>query len=254
MKTLGAPCEVGECPVWEADGWLWVDNARGMVCTPHGETAVGAVCAIPKSDGGLLVVTAHDIAGHAAPSGTRFNDGECDAHGRLWIGTMGSPGQGVLFCFDGQTLRAVADGFDVGNGLGWSPDYRFMYFTDTGQRLIYRYDFDLEFGTLRDRRVFHHFPDVGKPDGLAVDAEGCVWSALWDGACVVRLSPDGEIIGRLDMPVPRPTSVAFGNGEMLITSARKGLTPAQLIDAPLSGHSFLAPSPVDGMPVQPFKG
>lgn len=258
MKTIGAPCEVGECPVWTGSDWLWVDNVRGMVCTPNGESAADAVCAVPKSDGGLLVVTAHEVTGHATPAGTRFNDGKCDGLGRLWIGTMaasaGSPGRGVLFCFDGHDLRAAADGFDVCNGLGWSPDHRLMYFTDTGRRVIYRYDFDLAAGMLGDRSVFHHFPDGGKPDGLAVDAEGCVWSALWDGACLVRLSPDGEIIDQIDLPVQRPTSVAFGNGEMLITSARMGLTPAQLTDAPLSGLTFLMPSPLAGMPVAAFRG
>ena len=261
MRALDGIYEAGECPFWHDGRWIWVDNARGTILTSDGETTeaknADAVCALPRADGGVLVISTTTIGDFIAPEGTRFNDGKCDGRGRLWVGTMsltGQPGQGVLFRYDGQ-WNGMASGFDVCNGLGWSPDYRWMYFTDTVPRVIWRYAFDLKTGTLGERTLFHRFaPGIGKPDGLAVDAEGCVWSALWDGWCVVRLSSGGQIIDQIDMPVPRPTSLAFGDGQLLITSARKGLTDAQLAMSPKSGQTFLMHCPVAGMPVAAFKG
>ncbi len=261
MKALDGIAEVGECPFWYDGRWLWVDNFCGTVFSSDGETtterAADAVCALPRQSGDPLIITATAIGTHRAPAGTRFNDGKCDALGRLWIGSMsltGQPGQGALFRYDGNDLMLIAGNFDVSNGLGWSPDYRIMYFTDTGKRVIYRYEFDLATGTLGERSIFHQFGDGGKPDGLAVDAEGGVWVALWDGGCVIRLSSSGVVIDRIVMPVPRPTSLAFGDGQMLVTSARRGLTETQLAGAPQSGRSFLMQAPVAGMPVQSFKG
>ena len=259
MRALNGLSEVGECPFWHDGHWIWVDNFNGTVLRSKGKTTTqesrGAACAIPRRHGAPLIVQSTQIDGHAAPDGTRFNDGKCDQLGRLWIGTTsqtGQAGQGVLFRYDGRDLIRMADGFDVCNGLGWSPDYTFMYFTDTGKRIIYRYDFNAIEGTLGERQTFHHFESGGKPDGLAVDAEGCVWVALWDGGSLIRLSPEGKIIDDIIMPVPRPTSLAFGEGEMLVTSARWGLSDAQRQAAPKSGLSFLMQSPVNGMPVQLF--
>jgi sugar lactone lactonase YvrE len=150
---------------------------------------------------------------------------------------------GALYCFDTPgSARRLDTGFLVSNGLGWSPDDKTMYFTDTGLGVIYAYDFDLETGEPTRRRLFAQIdPDMGRPDGLTVDAEGYLWVALWDGWRVVRLAPDGSIDREIVLPVPRPTSCCFGGTDLrtlYITSARVRLTRETLAEAPMSGGIF----------------
>ena len=273
ITSLVEPCEVGEGPHWNAKArqWSWVDNATDRLFLRYGDQVtlrqpgVGVVLARPRRAGGW-VLAGHDGLydyrnGHTTPrpapglDGTRFNDGACDARGRLWIGTMGlagTPGRGQLYRVT-DTVTRVDDGFDVCNGIGFSPDNRCLYLVDTVPRIVYRYAFDLEAGRIGDREIFFQFPPgMGKPDGLAVDAEGSVWCAMWDGACLVRLASDGTLAQTLAVPAPRPTSLAFGVGQMLVTTARKGLSEDQLRDFPLSGQPLWLPSPVAGAPVYAF--
>jgi sugar lactone lactonase YvrE len=145
----------------------------------------------------------------------------------------------------------------ISNGLGWSPDDRLMYFTDTLARTIYVYDFDVDEGVIRNRRVFAQSPDnMGVPDGLAVDSEGFVWSAQWDGWQVIRYSPKGTIDRIVSLPVPRPTSCTFGGPDLstlYVTSARIRLSGSQLAEAPLSGSVFAYESGVRGLPDNIFR-
>jgi sugar lactone lactonase YvrE len=146
----------------------------------------------------------------------------------------------------------------VSNGLGWSPDDRRFYFTDSGTRRIYVYDYDIETGAVAGRRTFVALPEgMGVPDGLAVDAEGFVWSAQWDGWCVTRYDPDGRVDRVINLPVPRPTSCAFGGPDLstlYITSARIRLSAQQLAEAPLSGSVFALATATRGLPETPFAG
>lgn len=262
-----AVCEVGEGPHWDraARRWSWVDNANGrLFVRDGGHTAlirpqVDVVAAVPRQAGGWLLAAydgLYDFDGEDATarpgpalSGTRFNDGACDAHGRFWVGTMsltGQAGQGVLYRVT-DDMTAMAGGFDVCNGLGFSPDDRWLYIVDTGPRLIYRYAFDLKAGVIGEREAWFQFPaGMGKPDGLAVDAEGDVWCAMWDGACLARVTSEGTLRETIGMPVPRPTSLAFGDNEILVTTARKGLSEDQLHDFPLSGQPLWLPTAVTG--------
>ena len=108
-------------------------------------------------------------------------------------------------------MECVDRGFTVPNGMAFSPDNRAKYFADSGQRVIFRLDFDLALGTVRNRRVFVEVPDTdGTPDGMAIDSKGGLWVAHWDGWCVRRYTPDGRVDRTLALSVPRPTSVAFG--------------------------------------------
>jgi sugar lactone lactonase YvrE len=176
----------------------------------------------------------------------RFNDGKCDSRGRFWAGTMDmgvAPGAGSLYRLDRDgSAHCLERGIGISNGLGWSPDDRRMYFTDSLARTIFVYDFDAESGTIANRRVFAQTLDhMGVPDGLTVDAEGHVWSAQWDGWQLIRFDPDGRIDQTISLPVPRPTSCTFGgpNRETLyVTSARIRLSAQQLSEAPLSGGVF----------------
>jgi sugar lactone lactonase YvrE len=140
------------------------------------------------------------------------------------------------------SMRSHADGFIVGNGFGWSLDNRRMYFTDSEARQILAYDFDLASGTLGNRRCFAMVDSAaGYPDGLVVDADDHVWSAHWDGGCITRYKPDGTVERVVTLPIPRPTSLAFGGPDLqslFITSARIGLDGPTLHKAPLSGGLF----------------
>ena len=152
----------------------------------------------------------------------------------------------------------MLSGVIVSNGLGWSPDGKIMYFTDSGTGTIYKFDFDMETGTLDHMRAFAVVDQTdGIPDGLAVDAEGFVWSACWDGWQIKRYDPDGKVIQCLNLPVPRVTSLAFG-GETLdmlfITTARLGLSESELREAPLSGGLFVAQVDVCGMAANVYQG
>ena len=157
----------------------------------------------------------------------KFNDGKCDCMGRFWTGSMSNDWVtpvGCLFRFDtDSTVRTMDSGFNLSNGMGWSPDNATMYFTDFGQSTIFAYDYDAQTGDIANRRPFVVIPeDEGRPDGMTVDADGCLWVALWDGWAVVQFNPAGKCIDRIPMPVKRPTSCMFGGPDlsiMYVTSA-----------------------------------
>ncbi|MCZ6839403.1 MAG: SMP-30/gluconolactonase/LRE family protein [Alphaproteobacteria bacterium] len=132
-----------------------------------------------------------------------------------------------------------------------------MYFTDSGHGEIYAFDFDAETGEIDNRQEFARVdPADGMPDGLAVDAQGFVWGAHWGGWRITRYDPAGRIDRVIDMPVPQVTSVAFGGlglDQMFVTTARFGLTEAQLDEAPLSGGLFMIDAGVAGLPEVPYK-
>jgi len=278
---------LGEGPIWSPrdNALYWVDILTPSVHCHHAtdgsntETPLGAMAsvAIPKSTGGLLLATPGGLmtyepaSGHmvllahpdAERRGNRYNDGKCDRRGRLWISSMDmgtAANRGNLFRVDADgSWEKMDSGFTVPNGLGWSPDNRRMYFTDTFRRTIYVYDFDLLAGTIRDRRVFVTFAETdGKPDGLTVDAQGCLWVAMWDGWHVARFSPDGEPMQRIRLPVARPTSCCFGGASLetlFVTSASVRLGADELAAAPLSGSLFALDIPgVRGLPEATFAG
>lgn len=148
-------------------------------------------------------------------------------------------GSGRLYRLDPDgTWHECDDGFTLINGLDWSPDGRTLYVTDSRRGEIYAYDFDERAGSISDRRVWFRMDTAdGKPDGLLVDAEGFVLSVLFDGAAILRLAPDGRLVGRFDLPVPRPTSCALSpRGDRLyVTTARLGLHAEAIARAPWSG-------------------
>ncbi|MEO1225310.1 MAG: SMP-30/gluconolactonase/LRE family protein [Pseudomonadota bacterium] len=277
---------LGEGPFWSvAEKRLyWVDIlAPAVMRADHGKQIAESVAVpemvsavVARRRGGMIAATQHGIKAldletgamsaianpEAARPGNRFNDAKCDRVGRLWAGTLASdtsPGEGKLYRLDpDHTISCMDAGFHVSNGLGFSPDDRRMYFTDTGKHLIYQYDFDLASGWIENRRVFHHLPeDSGAPNGMTVDAQGFVWSALWDGWCVTRYDPDGKVERVINLPVPRPTSCIFGGPNLdilYVTSARIRLSSQQLREAPLSGSVFAINAGVSGLPETPFAG
>lgn len=192
----------------------------------------------------------------------RLNDGKCDPRGRLWFGSMRDDSAepvGALYRYDGgaQAIR-VLDEVLTSNGLGWSPDGTRMYYTDSPRQRIDQLDFDGPTGTVGKRCLFApnppDSPPQALPDGLAVDSQGFVWSAMWDGACILRYAPDGSLDRTVRLPVARPTSCMFagpGLTTLVITSAVDGPTMASARQD-LCGATFLLDLEVPGLPEVPF--
>ncbi len=215
----------------------------------------------------------------AAPYDTtklRFNDGKCDAQGRFWAGSLYEPKDqalGALYMLDGQGLHPMMGGANGGvkvgvvtaNGLAWSPDGRTAYWADTAAHQVRAFDFDPTTGQLSAPRVFHQMtpkpagwtwggtaPYGGRPDGAAVDAEGCYWSAQYEGQRLLRLSPAGEVLAEVRTPVPCPTMPCFGGPDLktlFITTSRQGRSAQELAQYPDAGCVFAMRVAVAGLPV-----
>lgn len=185
-----------------------------------------------------------------------FNDAKCDHLGRLWSGsadTKDTDASGSLFVFDARArARRIDTGFICSNGPAFSPDGRRAYFTDSYAYEIWCYDIDPASGEVGPRRSFARIaPEDGYPDGMTVDAEGYLWNANWDGWRITRYDPDGRIDRVLKVPVPKPSSIAFGGPDMkrlFITSASLDMTPQQLAEAPWSGCLMACDLDIAGLP------
>jgi sugar lactone lactonase YvrE len=273
---------LGEGPYWvpEDDCLLWVDIHRGRLHRtyfPSGETVTldlgEASAAFPAVAGGILTAGGSRLALHLpaergaqwstrvvaevpAREGVRFNDAGVDPAGRVWVGSMHigeSEPVGKLYRLDhGGVLTAVVDGVTVSNGLGWSPDGSRMYYADSPVRRVDVFDYDPATGEASGRRTFADLSAFdGVPDGLTVDADGCVWLAVWGGGVLRRFAPDGTQDSVIGVPVSQPTSCAFGGPgmtDLYVTSASIGLSEAELSEQPLAGRLLrLSPGPV-GLP------
>ena len=197
------------------------------------------------------------------PAKQRFNDGKADAAGRFWVGTIDDarlPDAQLFRYVDGK-MEAMAGDIAVSNGLGWSPDGRTQYWTDTKAHEIYRFDFDGTTGTLGERQLFARFDKRaegqpleaygGRPDGAAVDVEGCYWAAMFEGQRLLRLSPAGEILQELRLPVRCATMPAFGGADLrtlYITTAREKRPAEELAAQPLAGCLLQVRVDVPGLP------
>jgi sugar lactone lactonase YvrE len=268
---------LGEGPWWDHGTLLWVDLSAGILHRSDPATGrdqartVGGVlgAVVPTTDGRFAVATGEGFglledAGLAiidpitrSPA-MRMNDGKCDDAGRFWAGSTGygfPEGRGSLHVWAYGSPSRVADtGYTLPNGIGWSPDNTVMYVVDSLRWEVYAYDFDLPAGAIANRRTFHTFGvGDGLPDGLAVDAEGGLWIAFHGGSCVRHLDERGTLAGVARMPVPQPTSCAFGDAtELYVTSARDGLSTERLVAHPLSGSVFRLDAGVTGRSVSTF--
>lgn len=286
--ACAVPCEntLGEGPVWDgAEGALyWVDIQEGLLQrwdpgTDRVESwtmpeRVGALAL--RATGGLVLALASGFAlfdpetdrleRGAAPEahlpGNRFNDGKCDARGRFWAGTMDDAAlhlTGSLYRLDPDgACAAMATGIGITNSLAWSPDNATFYFADTLRGTIFACDFDLDGGTLGNRRVFATTDaQPGAPDGSTVDAEGYLWNAQWGGWRLVRYAPDGRIDRTVALPVAQPTSCMFGGPDLrtlYVTSASIGLQPSERDRQPWAGHVLALDVGVGGLPAARFGG
>jgi sugar lactone lactonase YvrE len=284
QHMLAARARLGEGPVWEPERQqlYWVDilNQRVHQFDPARDHdryfAIGdLVTALAIADSTRLLLALSDRlafldleTGAVNPvyqiefphPNTRLNDGKCDPQGRFWIGSISdAPEQAALYRYDPDgSFHQMESGLTISNGLGWSPDGSTFYLTDSPQRKIFAYQFEAETGAIRDRRVLI---DLGgeavEPDGLTIDAQGNIWSALWDGWCVACFDPAGKEIQRIKLPVQRPTCPTFGGvdlNELYITSASIGLSQKEIQQQFDAGDLFCVTTVTHGSPTHRFAG
>lgn len=243
-------CVTGEGPLWHPVEkrlyWVDIPSGRLMRYDPAARSSEVFEIGSPiggftlQADGDLLLFMARGAVqrwhnGALTPvveeipyeADNRFNDVIADPEGRVYCGTMTSPTHpGRLYRLDRDgALTVLLDGIGTSNGLGFTPDLKGLYYTDTRCGEIFLFDYDRATGAISNRRVFVRVPDTegeGKPDGLTVDAEGCVWSARWGGGCVVRYAPDGRELLRIAFPARCVSCVTFGGDDcrdMYVTTA-----------------------------------
>jgi sugar lactone lactonase YvrE len=288
-NAIKSQSKLGEGPLWSVDEqslyWVDIHNQRVERFHPASNghqvfefnTAVTALGF--RAQGGFVAATAHGFAFIQLSSNTleifarpesdkphnRFNDGAVDPQGRFWGGTMyegpetNEPTEGRLYRLDVDgSVHVMETGVTISNGLGWSPDLKTMYFTDTLHRVIYAYDYDAASGAIDHRRVFvDSSSEGGYPDGMTVDSEGGVWSVRWGGWKITRFDPAGKAEREIKLPVECPTSCAFGGEgltELYITSAWTALTDDQRRQQPMAGDVFRLATNVKGRAPWQFAG
>ena len=282
---------LGECPVWDIEhqALYWVDITEKILHRYDPATTVVKTWKTPfefgsialRKDGRSIIAGTRDgFAIYDLESETyeqfatpekllpenRLNDGKCDPRGRFWCGSIHevsdpSHRQPIASVYRVDTDRSVTkvrSGIKTSNGFAWSPDGRTMYFTDTPTLNILASDYDLQSGTISNDRVFATVPrGNGRPDGAAVDVEGCLWSAHFAGSRVTRYSPSGEILQTVDLPCENVTSCAFGGSDLstlFITTAREDLMQEDLLRQPLAGNLFSYDAGVVGLPMTRYAG
>jgi sugar lactone lactonase YvrE len=283
-------CAVGESPFWSAaeQAWYWVDIVARTIWRQ--DAASGAItqwtagemvaCLAARAGGGLIAgmesalfglqlgadgqVVAERLASPAGlEPGMRFNDGRCDRQGRFWSGTMVM--DMALARADGKLYRyGAADGLAgpfvsgllVQNGLAFAPDGRTMYLSDSHPQAqkIWAFDYDIDSGVPSRQRLFvDMLAHPGRPDGAAVDVDGCYWICGNDAGCILRFTPDGQLDRKIDLPMAKPSMCSFGGAgldTLLVTSISAGQNP----DDPWAGATLQLRPGVQGIAETPFSG
>jgi len=274
---------LGEGPIWvpAEQALYWVDiKGRNIFRFKEQELEtwdtpcrVGSIA--PKASGGFIAGTDEGLmnvdlgAGRfdlfdnpeQDRPGNRFNDGKVDRRGRFWAGSMDDAqrhASGALYRIDpDRKVTRIDDDYRITNGPAFSPDGRTMYHNDTGRQVTYAFDLDPEGRATNRRELIGHPDDGGHPDGITVDAEGCIWIALWGGWCIRRFSPSGELLRTLRLPIEQPSSCAFGGPDLdrlFVTSAREELSEGDLSKQPSAGGLFMLEAGVRGIAEIPFAG
>ena len=281
MKTellFDAKATLGEGPAWDTktQTLYWVDILEkriyaGTEILAQLDEFIGFLA--PRKNGNLIVgkrasFIDFDIASSQQTvlaalnesATNRINDGKCDPAGRLLAGTMDMNEKdptGSFYSFDGKQAKALFRGVTISNGLAWSVDHKTFYYIDTPTREIKAFDYDVTTGELANPRVAIYIPDsLGWPDGMTSDMDGNLWIAMWGGAQVTKWNPNsGKLLEQISIPALHSSACVFGGkdrNELYVTSARKGMSDADLKKYPLSGGLFKVVTDVEGMPTFEF--
>jgi len=270
--AVAAECAnlLGESPVWIAEerALYWVDILAPAIWRlrlddqhlDHWTPPFFVSSLVLRARGGLAgagengiitldpntesyAVIAHPEQGE---TGNRYNDGAADLTGKYWVGSMDAAEArptGKVYRISGDHEWHVLDSdFRIPNGPAFSPDGHIAYLADSAKRVVYRYLLEPDGSIIRREDFLKFAPAKGSPDGMTTDANGCLWIAFWDGGCVRCFNPDGSELRQFILPISRPTSCAFGGDaldQLFITSARTGLSDAQLGREPLAGSLFV---------------
>ena len=267
-------CHTGENPLWNPvdERLYWCDIPRGRVFAYEPSSGSHWLClegeavggftiqedgalllfmargAIRKWHGGKLVTVVEEIAEERE---NRFNDVIADPAGRVLCGTMSTPTRrGRLYRLDRDGgLTVLLEDIGCSNGLAFSPDRKQLYYTDSYAREIYLFDYEVAAGTIKNRRIFATVPETeGLPDGMTIDGDGGIWSARWDGGCLVRYTPEGKEELRISFPAKKVSSVIFGGkgySDMYVTTAGGDNKPEE---GPGAGALFQLKTGIRGVP------
>ncbi len=279
--ALDVRAELGECPIWsvEEQALYFVDIKGKALHRFAPATGAHRTFPMPEEIGcigfgkgggfiagfrsGLWLLDAEGnrlrkLADNPEDQRTsRFNDGRVDPAGRYLAGTIDEPkdgGKANLYRYDSRGITSLAEGLLTSNGVAFSPDGRTLYHADTPTFTVWRYAYDPTTGQATDKTLFVRLlpteTDRGRPDGAAVDAEGCYWTALFEGGRIQRYSPDGRLLAEHPVPARCPTMVCFGGPDLMtlyVTSARTDRPPDELDAYPHSGSLFTMPVDVPGL-------
>jgi sugar lactone lactonase YvrE len=277
LKTI-----VGEGAFWDVEGntLLWVDILQGKIYrfNPENQSNIGFdvrkdVGSVVLTENGLFCYVDEDGLAFLDPSTghiekgpqpeqdnphIRFNDAKCDPRGTLWAGTMAyncEHGKGKLYEFDPSRKHAkvILDKVTISNGLVWDMERDLFYYIDSTSYQVDGYQYDKETGEIFDRKTIYSFDkEGGLPDGMAIDAQGMLWIALFGAGKVVQVDPfSSKIMSEVIVPAPKVTSCAFGGkdlNELYVTTASYQMTEEEMGQYPLSGSLFKVTLPVKGVP------
>ena len=242
--------------------WRYAESVGNAAPRAGGGLALGLGASVALTDRVGAIETVIELPGE--PESNRANDGAVDPRGRLFQGTMSNtePGAPVAALHrvdaDGSARRVVSD-VSISNGMGWSPDQSTMYYIDTLTFRVDRFDYDPDTGEIDGRRPFLTFDgSAGGPDGMTMDAEGCLWVAFFGGYHVQRFSPEGERLETVVTPgAPQTTCCCFGGPDLdtlYITTARDPIAGVSTEGEPNSGALFAADVGAVGLPTNLFAG
>ena len=276
---------LAEGPVWDSsrERLLWVDIEQGLVldgvldegrvCETSRQEFDGTVGAVAVAADGTLLVARQEAltvvpsragapAARVLPAGERrrLNDGAVDPAGRFLIGSLhldgGSDREELVRVEDNGSLTVLDQDLTLSNGLAWSGDGARFYSVDTLRHTVFVREYDPTSGDVGPRRV-HLVVDGGYPDGIAMDVEDHLWIAIWGAGEVRRYAPSGDLVGRVPVPAPHTSSVAFAGPDLrtlVVSTATKELSEDQRRDFPDSGRLFTTRVDVPGLPVPLWSG
>ena len=244
LKTYNIPCQIS-CLLPTKKNNTWIAASKNKIIK------------IFLKNKKIKILTIKIVS---EPKQNRFNDGKCDALGRLWLSSMDNNEKlntGQLWFFKSLSkIKVVDKNFKIGNGMDWSPDNKYLYFVVSDKRIIYSYKFDIVSGKLSKKKVFIKVPKKrGYPDGICTDIDGGVWVAYWNGGCVIRHFPNGKIDKIINLPVKKPTSLCFGGEKlnMLFITSAKTFNKQNYRAETKSGSIFVIKTNISGKKINFYK-